>query len=161
MEVHGEGIEAILEESAGAPAPPVLPPAAQRQLAAAQGAAPGESEDGGSDGGVRDSGNVGGAPALADFAKTVAVRLGPKRLPFECALPPVRAGSEDRIAHLARGKLAALDHQCFALDEKTHTEICFESATSAQEAKNRSNIPSQEKFHRAILRGPRNISETP
>ena len=31
----------------------------------------------------------------------------------------------------------------------------------AQEAMNRRNIPLQEKFHRAVLRGLRNISETP
>ena len=47
-----------------------------------------------------------------------------------------------------------------SVEEEKSLEDC-ESKPPAQEAKNRPNIDWQEKIHRGILRGLRNISETP
>ena len=45
--------------------------------------------------------------------------------------------------------------------EKSSIMVSPVSHVESQEAKNRRNIPSQEKFHTGILRGLRNISDTP
>ena len=44
---------------------------------------------------------------------------------------------------------------------KNQKQAVLEWMTTFQEAVNRPNIPSQEKFHRNILRGLRSISDTP
>ena len=65
------------------------------------------------------------------------------------AKPNLNLTPEARLtAYWAKKKQERLEQE--AEQEKKH-----------EEAKNRPSIPSQEKFHRGILRGLRNISDTP
>jgi hypothetical protein len=92
-------------------------------------------------------------------------RLSPEGVKCHClklALPPVKVYVDAHLADHGYPIWPPIPDPSVCLPKELEKSRGFGfSSPKTQEAKNRPNIPSQEKFHRGVLRGLRNISETP
>ena len=91
-----------------------------------------------------------------------ALLTGVALLANALSLPPTRVAATAAHTHtnMRSGKRQAVAiHRMGSKGESDHSTT--EDAASPQTAKNRLNIPLQENIHRGILRGLRNISDTP